>query len=59
MWYLLLVQNVEVKDFSHSFKNGLAFCAILHNYIPDAIPFDDLAPDNPKQNLSIAFEAAA
>jgi len=48
-----------VKDFSHSFKDGLAFCAILHNYIPDAIPFDDLTPGNAKQNLAIAFEAAA
>jgi len=48
-----------VKDFSTSFKDGLAFCAILHNYIPDAIPFDDLIPGNAKQNLAIAFEAAA
>jgi len=27
--------------------------------LPDAIPFDDLTPNNPKQNLSLAFEAAA
>ena len=51
-------QNVEIKDFRQSWSNGLAFCAIIHSFLPDKIPYDDLTPDNPRENFTIAFEAA-
>ena len=34
---LFLPQNVEVKDFSNSWANGLALCGILHSYVPEVI----------------------
>jgi hypothetical protein len=51
-------ENVKVKDFRHSWSNGLAFCAVLHSFLPDKIPYDDLSPSNPRQNFTIAFDAA-
>ena len=55
---LFFTQNVEVKDFSNSWANGLALCAILHSFLPDVIPYDDLSPDNPRKNYTIALQAA-
>ena len=55
---LSLPQNVDVKDFRQSWSDGLAFCAIMHSFLPDKIPYDDLTPDNPRKNFTIAFEAA-
>ena len=51
-------QNVNVKDFRQSWSDGMAFCAILHSFLPDKIPFDDLSPDDPKANLTLAFDVA-
>ena len=51
-------QNVEIKDFKQSWSDGLAFCAILHSFLPDKIPYDDLTPNNPRQNFTVAFDAA-
>ena len=55
---LSLSQNVEVNDFSNSWANGLALCAVLHSFMPDSIPFDDLTPSNRRQNFTVALQAA-
>ena len=52
------MQNVEVKDFSHSFANGLALCAILHTFVPDDVPYDDLSPDNTAENFRVAMQVS-
>ena len=49
---------MDVKDFHQSWSDGLAFCAILHTFLPDKIPYDELTPDNPRKNFTIAFDAA-
>ena len=49
---------MEVKDFSNSFANGLALCAILHSFVPDEIPYDDLSPDNPAENFGVALQVS-
>lgn len=35
-------QNVDITNFSSSWNDGLAFCALLHSYVPEKIPFTEL-----------------
>ena len=45
-----LPQNVDIANFGESFADGLAFCAILHYFIPAKIPYSSL---NEKSRVSI------
>ena len=36
--------NVSVRDMSSSWKDGLAFCAIVHKFRPDLLDFAALDP---------------
>nr|XP_046267463.1 uncharacterized protein ehbp1l1b [Scatophagus argus] len=48
--------GVKVTNFSTSWRNGLAFCAILHHFHPDKIVFDQLDPHDIKLNNKKAFD---
>lgn len=50
--------NVDVKDFTTSWRDGLAFGALLHSHEPEAIDMSKMRPDKPIENLTIAFKAA-
>jgi Ca2+-binding EF-hand superfamily protein len=50
--------NVDVKDFQDSFKDGLAFCAIIHRHRPELLEFDPLNKENARDNLNLAFDVA-
>ncbi|KAL6068602.1 Alpha-actinin-4 [Balamuthia mandrillaris] len=51
-------KGVNIQDFQASWYDGLGFCALMHAFDPDCIDFDSLSPDNPKENLELAFRLA-
>lgn len=38
-----LLQNIDITNFSSSWNDGLAFCALLHTYLPAHIPYQELS----------------
>lgn len=36
------LQNIDITNFSSSWSDGLAFCALLHTYLPAHIPYQEL-----------------
>ncbi|KAM4578383.1 smoothelin isoform 4-T5 [Fundulus diaphanus] len=51
-------EHVDIQNFSSSWSNGMAFCALVHNFFPDAFDYDSLSPSNRRQNFEVAFSAA-
>lgn len=51
-------QNVNVRNFTTSWRDGLAFNAIIHKHRPDLIQFEKLTKNNPIYNLNNAFDVA-
>jgi hypothetical protein len=50
--------GVEVTNFSSSWNNGLAFCALIHHFFPNAFDFSKLDPQKRRYNFTLAFETA-
>ncbi|KAM9779435.1 uncharacterized protein ACBT44_000841 isoform 1-T2 [Syngnathus typhle] len=48
-------QYIEITNFSTCWVDGLAFCALYHNYLPSRIPYNSLNPAEKKENLNLAF----
>ncbi|XP_075213242.1 eps15 homology domain containing protein-binding protein 1 isoform X3 [Lycorma delicatula] len=49
--------GVKVTNLTTSWRNGLAFCAVVHHFRPDLIEFDSLSPHDVRGNCKTAFDA--
>jgi len=50
--------DVHISDFTQSWADGRAFCALIHNFFPNAFDFKSLRTDSPgdrKKNFELAF----
>uniref|UniRef100_A0A3B4XHS8 Uncharacterized LOC111667929 n=1 Tax=Seriola lalandi dorsalis TaxID=1841481 RepID=A0A3B4XHS8_SERLL len=52
-------KGVKITNFSTSWRNGLAFCAILHHFHPEKINYEMLDPYDIKHNNKKAFNGFA
>ncbi|XP_070577684.1 EH domain-binding protein 1-like isoform X3 [Ptychodera flava] len=52
-------KGVKVTNLTTSWRNGMAFCAIVHHFQPDLVDFAALSPHDIKGNNKKAFDAAA
>nr|XP_033777478.1 cytospin-B isoform X2 [Geotrypetes seraphini] len=50
--------DIDITNFSSSWSDGLALCALLHTYLPAHIPYQELSSQNKKRNFLLAFQAA-
>ncbi|XP_063963149.1 smoothelin-like isoform X4 [Lytechinus pictus] len=50
--------GVNVTNFSSSWADGLAFCAVIHHYYPDSFDFNILDPKQRRKNFDLAFNTA-
>ncbi|XP_061558749.1 smoothelin-like protein 2 [Phycodurus eques] len=51
-------QNIDIQNFSSSWSDGMAFCALIHSFFPLEFDYNTLNPANRKQNLQQAFTTA-
>ena len=50
--------NVNIRNFTTSWRDGLAFNAIIHKHRPDLVQYEKLSRSNPIYNLNNAFNTA-
>ncbi|XP_037096955.1 spectrin beta chain, erythrocytic isoform X1 [Syngnathus acus] len=50
--------SVNITNFTTSWKDGMAFNALIHKHRPDLVDFNQLKRSNPTHNLQSAFNVA-
>ncbi|CAL8330400.1 unnamed protein product [Gadus morhua 'NCC'] len=51
-------EGINIENFSSSWCDGLAFCALVHRYFPDAFDFSSLKAEERRKNFTLAFSTA-
>ncbi|XP_025072407.1 smoothelin isoform X4 [Alligator sinensis] len=51
-------EHVDIQNFSSSWSDGMAFCALVHNFFPEAFDYSELTPQNRRHNFEVAFSSA-
>ncbi|VDM94169.1 unnamed protein product [Onchocerca ochengi] len=59
-WCQIKLQDypVQITNFSSCWADGMAFCALIHRFVPDSFDFNKLNPQNRRENLELAFRVA-
>ena len=50
--------NVAITNFTSSWSDGLAFCALLHHFMPHLFDYGQLRSVNRRYNFELAFRLA-
>jgi len=48
--------NIKIENFTSSWADGMAFCALIHHFFPQAFDFSKMDPRNRRQNYETAFK---
>jgi hypothetical protein len=48
--------DIKIENFTSSWVNGVAFCALIHYFFPQAFDFSKIDPGGRRQNYDIAFK---
>lgn len=59
IWCQCRVRNykgVKVENFTSDWASGVTFCALIHNFFPQAFDFAKIDAANRRQNYEIAFK---
>ncbi|XP_016414116.1 smoothelin-like protein 2 [Sinocyclocheilus rhinocerous] len=51
-------QNIDIQNFSSSWSDGMAFCALVHSFFPTEFDYNVLSPVDRKHNFELAFSTA-
>ncbi|KAK1335799.1 hypothetical protein QTO34_003594 [Cnephaeus nilssonii] len=51
-------EHVDIQNFSSSWSSGMAFCALIHKFFPDAFDYAELDPTKRRHNFTLAFSTA-
>lgn len=49
---------MDIQNFTGSWGSGLAFCALIHSFFPDAFDYSSLQPQERRHNFTLAFATA-
>jgi len=55
----LAAYGISITNFSNSWTDGIAFCSLLHSYLPDRIDLEMIKKESKKKRFEIAFHVAS
>jgi len=50
--------DVDIKNFTTSWSDGLAFCALIHKFRSDLLDYESVLKQHPNARLENVFSAA-
>ncbi|XP_034995804.1 smoothelin-like protein 2 isoform X2 [Zootoca vivipara] len=51
-------KHIDLQNFSSSWSDGMAFCALVHSFFPEEFDYQARDPSKRKENFEVAFSTA-